>query len=187
MTITDTRSVAVRPAAPPQARAALDTPVAAPKHDHPLVRSALPCDADALRAMHDRCSLDTRIARWHAPIRVIPASYLAEVSGNVSHHAAVVATQPTAPYEVIGLASACLVAPGAWELGMLVEDAHQRQGVGRAMLRALVDEVVRRGGRELVAISLDERRSVLHSLDAVGPVSLSSRSTTVTARVRLPR
>jgi GNAT superfamily N-acetyltransferase len=154
-------------------------------HDQLVIRPAHPSDAVPLVAMHERCSLDSRIARWHAPVRHIPGSYLAEVTGGVAHHAAMVAGRAARPYDVIGLASACLVSPDAWELGMLVEDAYQRQGVGRALLRALVDEVVRRGGRELLAVSLDERRSVLRSLHELGPVTMSSRSMTVTAQVLL--
>jgi hypothetical protein len=45
--------------------------------------------------------------------------------------------------------------------------------------------VVRRGGREFLAVSLDERRSVLRGLHELGPVTVSSRSSTVTAHVRL--
>ena len=68
---------------------------------------------------------------------------------------------------------------------MLVEDAFQRQGVGRVMLRVLVDEALRRGARELLAVSLDERRSVLRSLYELGPVTISAEFPTVTARVLL--
>jgi GNAT superfamily N-acetyltransferase len=150
-----------------------------------LVRSALPADGDALVAMHDRCSLETRIARWHAPIRGIPASYLTEVTAGAATHAAVVAARTTVPGELMGLASACMVSPDVWELGMLVEDAWQRQGVGRAMLRMLVVDVLRRGARDLLAVSLDERRSVLRNLHELGPVTFSAEFTTVTARVQL--
>jgi GNAT superfamily N-acetyltransferase len=135
--------------------------------------------------MHDRCSFDSRVARWHAPIRSMPASYLAEVTACAPGHAAVVAAKSSEPAELVGLASACLVSPDAWELGVLVEDACQRQGVGRAMLRVLVDEVIRRGGRELLAVSLDERRAVLRNLAELGPVAFSAESATVTARVLL--
>ena len=185
MTVIATRPIPSRPADVPCAPSTIGAPLVLVAHAQLLIRSALPCDADGLGAMHDRCSLDTRIARWHAPIRAIPASYLAEVTGGVPSHAAVVATRSAPPYDLIGLASACLVSPDEWELGMLVEDAFQRQGVGRAMLRELAAEVVRRGGRELLAVSLDERRSVLRGLHELGPVTLSSRSTTVTAHVRL--
>lgn len=169
----------------PAPLAPLAVPVLAVRGDHLLIRPALPCDVEALVAMHDRCSLDTRIARWHAPIRRIPASYLAEVTGCAATHPAVVANRTAPPYDLVGLASACLVSPEAWELGMLVEDAFQRQGVGRAMLRVLVEEVVRRGGRELLAVSLEERRSVLRSLRGLGTVTFSARATTVTAHVLL--
>jgi GNAT superfamily N-acetyltransferase len=161
-------------------------PLAASSDGRLLVRPVLPGDADALIAMHDRCSLETRIARWHAPIRGIPASYLAEVTACAPGHPAVVTARTTQPYELVGLASACLVSPDVWELGMLVEDDWQRQGVGRAMLRVLVDDVLRRGGRELLAVSLDERRSVLRNLHELGHVEYSAESSTVTARVLLP-
>jgi len=185
VTVIETRPIAMRPTDAPCASTASEPTVVAGPFGQLLIRPALPDDAEPLGAMHTRCSLDTRIARWHAPIRAIPASYLSEVTGCRPSHAAVVAARSGTPGEIIGLASACLVSPDAWELGMLVEDAFQRQGVGRAMLSALVDEVVRRGGRELLAVSLDERRTVLHGLHELGPVTLSSRSSTVTAHVLL--
>lgn len=185
MTVIATRPIDLRPADAPCAPTASEAPAVAGPYGRLLIRPALPYDADALGAMHARCSLDTRIARWHAPIRAIPASYLTEVTGCRPSHAAMVAVEPGAAGDIVGLASACLVSPNAWELGMLVEDAYQRQGVGRAMLSALVDEVVRRGGRELLAVSLDERRDVLRGLRHLGAVTMSSRSSTVTAHVLL--
>lgn len=187
MTVIATRPTASRPMGAPGTPAPPEAPVVAALDGQLLIRPALPWDAAALVAMHNRCSLDTRIARWHAPIRAIPAGYLAEVTGCLPGHAAVVAVKSASPDEVIGIASACLVSPDAWELGMLVEDAFQRQGVGRAMLHVLTDEVVRRGGQELLAVSLDERRTVLRGLHELGPVTVSSRSSTVTAHVLLQR
>lgn len=180
MTTLATRPATVRPADAPC------SPPSVVSAGGMLVRPALPGDTQALVAMHDRCSLETRTARWHAPIRGIPASYLAEVTACAPGRAALVAVKATQLYELIGLASACLVSPDIWELGMLIEDAYQRQGIGRAMLRVLVDDVIRRGARELVAVSLDERRSILNNLRELGPVAFSAEATTVTARVLLP-
>ena len=146
------------------------------------IRQARPADRAALEAMHDRCSPASRIARWHAPIRAIPRGYLDEVTSGLALHPAYVAERGG---ELAGLASACLVAPGCWELGVLVEDGWQRRGVGRALVGALIRDVVARGGREIIAHALADRREVLAALRPLGPVDLSSATGVVSAVVGL--
>src|SRR6476619_1713497 len=110
--------------------------------DELVVRKAVPDDVPAIEAMHSACSLESRVARWHAPLRAVPSQYLADsVSGRHGH----VALVAVAGREVLALASAVHTGGGSWDLGVLVRDDRQRQGLGTRLIAAVVAEAVRRG------------------------------------------
>jgi GNAT superfamily N-acetyltransferase len=100
------------------------------------VRSVTGSDAHAIASMWQRCALATRIARFHAPVRDIPASYLTAVFADPC--ASVVAACQHCG-AVVALAS---LIPSAGrdcaELGVLVEDAWQRAGIGRRLVAHLI-------------------------------------------------
>ncbi|HZR48339.1 MAG TPA: GNAT family N-acetyltransferase [Streptosporangiaceae bacterium] len=93
------------------------------------LRPATPGDRAALIAMFERCSKDTRYRRFHGFLRAFPERYLADALSGRPGHIALVA-------EVAGR----IVALGSCaddEIGILVEDEFQRQGIGTRMLTAL--------------------------------------------------
>ncbi len=93
------------------------------------LRPATPGDRAALIAMFGRCSKDTRYRRFHGFLRAFPERYLADALSGRPGHIALVA-------EVAGR----IVALGSCaddEIGILVEDEFQRQGIGTRMLTAL--------------------------------------------------
>ena len=85
--------------------------------------------------MWERCSLATRIARFHAPVRDIPASYLETVLSDPAT-SLVAADRSAGP--VIALASLIPGRAGSAELGVLVEDDWQRRGIGRQLVARLI-------------------------------------------------
>ena len=91
--------------------------------------------------MHARCSRQTRYSRWLAPSTAFPQSYLHSLLAGTAAHIAVVAVADGQPDDVIGLASAALTSVGRRELGILVEDRYQAQGVGKLMLGRLMELV----------------------------------------------
>ena len=99
------------------------------------VRPVTGSDARAIASMWERCALVTRIARFHAPVRDIPACYLKAVLADPSA-SGVVACQHCG----VAVALASLIPStshdGA-ELGVLVEDAWQRAGIGRRLVAHL--------------------------------------------------
>src|SRR5215469_12025964 len=100
------------------------------------VRPVTGSDAHAIASMWQRCALATRIARFHAPVRDIPASYLtavwadpcASVVAACQHCGAVVALASLIPSARQDCA----------EVGVLVEDAWQRAGIGRRLVAHLI-------------------------------------------------
>ena len=85
------------------------------------VRRVTGSDARAIASMWERCTPATRTARFHAPVRDIPASYLQAVFADSStsvvaacqHYGAVVALASLIPS----------AGQDSDELGVLVEDA----------------------------------------------------------------
>jgi GNAT superfamily N-acetyltransferase len=140
--------------------------------------------------MFDRCTPQTRYRRFHGPVKAIPERYLAEaLSGSAFHYALVACREPgpasaaaPAPFAdpdvraggVVALASCRMVDEGAAELGLLVEDAWQRRGLGTRLLGDLVDQARRAGLRVLQAQVLAEQAWITGLLRPYGTCHLRS-------------
>jgi GNAT superfamily N-acetyltransferase len=146
------------------------------------VRRAAPGDREALARMFDRCTAATRYRRFHGPVKVIPERYLAEaLSGSPFHHALVACAEPvpaaqggTRPGGIVALASCRMVDEGAAELGLLVEDAWQRRGLGTRLLRDLAAHASAAGLRVLEAQLLAEQAWISGLLRPYGACRLRS-------------
>jgi GNAT superfamily N-acetyltransferase len=133
--------------------------------------------------MWERCSLASRIARFHAPVRDIPASYLETVLSDPS--ASLVAVHGRAG-AVVALASLVPRRGSSAELGVLVEDAWQRHGIGRHLVARLIAATLAREITELTASVLTQNGIMAELLRQVpGEFSLTRDGTTVKVRVRL--
>jgi GNAT superfamily N-acetyltransferase len=134
--------------------------------------------------MHARCSLQSRIDRWRAPLREIPPTYLADaLTGRPGHFALV---SRCGRHGLVALGSAVQNAPGLWELGVLVDDGHQRRGIGSAMVAALICSAQTRGARRVLAEVGSERRALLAPLSQFGTVRLRLGPDCITGLVDLP-
>jgi GNAT superfamily N-acetyltransferase len=141
------------------------------------------CDLPRITAMWERCSLVTRIGRFHAPVRNIPASYLRIVLSDPSTSLVAVHGQAGA---VAALASLVLTTGSSAELGVLVEDAWQRRGIGRQLVTRLIGAASASQISELTASVLAENAKVADLLRQVpGDFSLTRDGTTISVRVRL--
>ena len=156
-----------------------------------VVRQAVSTDRDALMSMFERCTPETRYGRFHAPVKRIPERYLAEALSGTPLHYALVAWEARvadadqrasqlAPSEeapspkIVALASCRLIDEGAAELGLLIEDAWQRQGLGTSLVSDLVAYATGIGLRVLKAQLLAEQAWIAgllrpHGTCRVGP------------------
>jgi GNAT superfamily N-acetyltransferase len=133
--------------------------------------------------MFSRCSLQTRYRRFHVPVRVMPARYLSEALAGRADHYALIACVPSG--ELVALASACATETGAMEIGILVEDASQGRGLGRELLRLLVEQARYRGVGVIKAVILREQPWILGLLRAHGECETTSAREATFATVRL--
>jgi len=148
------------------------------------LRPVTSSDMAAIGAMWERCSLATRTARFHVPVRDIPASYLTAVLADPAANV-VAASEPDG--DVVGLASLiCGASGGTAELGVLVEDAWQRRGIGRRLVAHLVSAAPARGITTLTASILAANAPVADLLRQVpGQFSVAADGWVLNVRVRL--
>ena len=161
------------------------------------VRRATEGDRQALTRMLARCSGDTRYRRFHGPVKAFPEPYLTEALAGGPVHVALIASAPAEPAAdagtaadgdaVVALASCRMVAEGAAELGLLVEDGWQQRGIGGRLLRELVDVAARIGLRVLQAQLLAEQAWILGLLRRYGQCTTVATGGLLTVTVRLPR
>jgi GNAT superfamily N-acetyltransferase len=132
--------------------------------------------------MFERCTASTRYRRFHGPVKAIPERYLAEaLSGSPFHYALVAFLEPSSAAHAralsgrtVALASCRLVEEGAAELGLLVEDAWQRHGLGTRLVNQLVAHARGSGLSVLEAQLLAEQAWITSLLRPHGTCRLRS-------------
>jgi GNAT superfamily N-acetyltransferase len=133
------------------------------------IRAPTTADGPAIEAMFARCSIESRYARFLAPLATIPATHLARVLTPSPCREAWVGVARGDPETVLAL--------GSWErsgteaeLALLVEDSWQRRGIGSKLLSTLAERARNAGACRLRASVLTESRHVFRMLRAVlGP------------------
>jgi RimJ/RimL family protein N-acetyltransferase len=149
-----------------------------------VLRPATPDDAPRLVAMFERCSPATRYARFLAPLRHFPASHLVDV----------VRSSPLRRSWVIDdVGTGNVVGVGSWfrnehdtaELGLLIEDAFQRQGLGALLVDQLAASAREAGITTLVANTLSDARHVQRMMRRLGPTTIECAGTSCTLHVSL--
>jgi uncharacterized protein (TIGR00369 family) len=149
------------------------------------IRPATAADRPALAEMLARCTESTRSQRFLAPLRSFPEPYLTEALAGHPDHFALVAATPTA---TVALASCRATAGETADLGVLVEDAWQRQGIGTSLLTRLLEHADRRGLRTLKATMAPEQDWIMWALRDAGTCTarLSAGALEVTVRREPP-
>ncbi|WP_350274920.1 GNAT family N-acetyltransferase [Kribbella sp. HUAS MG21] len=130
----------------------------------PELRIATVEDADAVVAMHERCSYESRTRRYHVPMPKLTARtarHLSAPAGGVSVVAsvgdAVVGMATAAPWEELGSTT--------MEVAVLVEDGWQGQGLGLRLLRQVVGEARALGADRVVCMVQPENHAMLRTLE----------------------
>lgn len=118
------------------------------------VRALGPEDLDAVIRLHQRCSASTLHRRYFSPLPSSPERMLrrlVDVDGSSS--LGLVAALGT---ELVGVAHAFRDGCGAVELAFLVEDGHQRRGIGSALFDHLCRRLVALGLCEACILTLPD-------------------------------
>lgn len=122
------------------------------------IRDIGPPDLEALRRLHGRCSAASLQRRYFSPLASPPERVLralTEIDGR--GRVGIVATSGD---EIIGVAHAMPAADGEVELAFLVEDRHQRRGIGSLLFDELRRCLVDHGIEEAYALMLAENTAM---------------------------
>jgi len=150
-----------------------------------VVRRAVAGDRVALAEMFARCSSQTRYRRFHGHVNAFPRRYLDEaLTGGPVHFALVACTHSG---RVVALASCRTETAGAAELGILVEDAYQRLGIGAALLREIAGHAGRTGLSTLKAQVLGDQSWIVRVLGEHGRCESAIAHGVIDATLRLAR
>jgi RimJ/RimL family protein N-acetyltransferase len=102
----------------------------------PHIRHVSEDDQLELTEMLARCSSQSRYRRFHGFVHDFPEPYFTGALKGDPDHFALVAETPT---RIVALGSCVLTSEDTCEIGILVEDSCQRQGIGTRLLDMLVD------------------------------------------------
>lgn len=124
-------------------------------------RPVRPGDLRAFLRLWPRLSPETRYRRFHSPVHRLPMSAVRRLI-RVDHdlREALVAVVGS---EVVGVAryDRSPAEPTSAELAVVVEDAWQGVGLGRQLLREVIDLAARRGVRTVTATVQEDNERVL--------------------------
>ncbi|MBL8929973.1 MAG: GNAT family N-acetyltransferase [Kineosporiaceae bacterium] len=132
------------------------------------IRLARPEDADAVAAMHERCSEHSRYQRYFTPVSEWRDVNLRRLTGGHRGATLVVMSEDGV---IVALGNVFPDAPTgvrAAELAMIVEDAYHGRGIGTRLMRHMVEFAERLGFVEVVATVLADNSAMLRVLEAPG-------------------
>jgi L-amino acid N-acyltransferase YncA len=132
----------------------------------PELRRASVEDAEAVVAMHERCSHESRTRRYHVPMPKLTtrtARHLSAPAGGVSVVAtiggSVVGMATAAPWEELG--------GTAMEVAVLVEDGWQGRGLGAQLLRQVIGAARDLGADRAVCVVQPENAVMLRTIESL--------------------
>ena len=127
-------------------------------------------DHSRIADLHDRCSERTLHRRFHAPLPRTPAGLIRQMLEPENGWSVVAELDD----EVIGLACVGPVSTCDLEVGILVEDAHQGQGIGTLLLQEVAVDAATRGYLTLLCLTQPDNDAVHGTVARSG---LTSRTT----------
>jgi N-acetylglutamate synthase-like GNAT family acetyltransferase len=144
------------------------------------VREATASNSDAALAMLTRCSRATLVRRFHG------------FTDGVAYTRALLRDQPNGDTLVAWNGSSCVAlatlgidATGIADLGVLVEDAWQRRGVGTRLITSLLDGARAKGVTTVHADVLGDDKFILRTLGRIAPISVSVARGTLSVEIDL--
>lgn len=157
--------------------------------DGTLVRLRLtrPSDAALVAEFLDRLAPETRRRRFLSPMPEVPESIVRRFTFYDPRErmtmAACVLTD--AGEQIVGMADAAFLETGLAEIGVVVDDDHQRRGLGKLLSEAVASLAIKRGATHLKAQMLAGNTPMLRLFERLGRTVRSVEQGTTTAYVRL--
>ena len=152
------------------------------------LRLARPTDLEKIETFLERLSEETRARRF-----LVATPNLSEhivrrfVFYDPRERMTLAATRPgDGGEQVIGLADVALLATGLAEIGIVVGDDAQGQGVGRLLSESVASLAIQRGATHLKAEMLEENVPMLRLMERLGSTVRTVEGGNTVAYTRLP-
>ncbi len=152
------------------------------------LRLARPTDATQVRAFLERQSAETLSRRFFTAMPRISESTVRHFTHYDPRESLIVAATALIDdrEQIVGLADVALLATGLAEIGVIVDDERQGEGIGRALSEAIAWLAVQRGATHLKAEMLEHNVPMLRLLQRLGPTVQAVEDGVATAYAKLP-
>jgi acetyltransferase len=156
--------------------------------DEVRLRLTRPNDRRCVRDFLERLSPETRQRRFLSPMPRVPQHAVDHFTFyDPRERLVIAATMPgEGGEEVVGLGDVSFAATGLAEVGLVVEEEHQSQGIGRLLTEAIASVAVSRGATHLKAEMLDSSPAVLKLLGSIGRTVRTIEDGCAVAYAKLP-
>lgn len=151
------------------------------------LRLTRPSDAMLVREFLERLSPETRARRFLVPMPEVSESSVRHFTFyDPRVRVTFAATVPGEMGErIVGLADAAFVETGLAEIGVVVSDERQHQGLGKLLSEAVASLAIKRGATHLKAHMQADNAPMLRLFERLGRTVRSVENGTSTAYVRL--
>jgi RimJ/RimL family protein N-acetyltransferase len=152
------------------------------------LRLTRPTDLSRIEAFLDRLSPETRRRRFLSATPKLPASLVRHFAFyDPRERMMVAAAMPgNGGEQLIGLADVALLDTGLAEIGVVVGDDAQGQGVGKLLSEAVASLALQRGASHLKAEMAHGNVAMMHLMERIGPTIRTVEDGTTVAYTRLP-
>ena len=152
------------------------------------LRLARPTDAQRVREFLERQSPETRARRFFTAMPRVSDATVRHFTFYDPREVLIVAATALIDghEEVVGLADIALLATGLAEIGVLVDERHQGEGIGRVLSEAIAWLAVQRGATHLKAEMLERNVAMLRLMQRLGPTVQAVEEGVSTAYTKLP-
>jgi RimJ/RimL family protein N-acetyltransferase len=152
------------------------------------LRLARPTDAERVRELLERQSEETRARRFFTAMPRVSDATVRHFTFYDPREALIVAATALIDgrEEVVGLADIALLATGLAEIGVLVDERHQGEGIGRILSETIAWLAVQRGATHLKAEMLERNAPMLRLMQRLGPTVQAVEGGVSTAYTKLP-
>ncbi|HEV2075178.1 MAG TPA: GNAT family protein, partial [Thermoleophilaceae bacterium] len=152
------------------------------------LRLARPTDARRVREFLERQSQDTISRRFFTAMPRITETTVRHFTHYDPRQVTIVAATALidGAEEIVGLADVALLDTGLAEIGVIVDDRHQGEGLGRLLSEAIAWLAVQRGASHLKAEMIDRNVPMLRLMQRLGPTVEGAEHGVSSAWTRLP-
>ena len=152
------------------------------------LRLTRPSDGAPVRRFLEGLSEDTRARRFLSPTPAVTESAVRHFTFyDPRERLMLAATMPADGLEtIVGLADAAFLATGLAEIGVVVDDDSQGQGLGKLLSEAVASVALQRGANRLKAEMLQGNEPMLHLLERLGRTVRTVEDGTSVVYTKLP-